>query len=75
MPEPFLNKTNKKETVHEFIVYTLEEIYLSININIYNGIYATYFSFFNNSATIINIKPQRAELKTNKFFGKYKQYK
>ena len=69
IPEPFLNKTNKKETIHEFIVYTLEEIYLSININIYNGIYSTYFSFFNNSATIINVKPHRAELETNKFFG------
>ena len=69
MPEPFLNKTNIKETVHEFTVYTLEEIYLSININIYNGMYSTYFTFFNNSGTIINVKPQRAELHTNKFFG------
>ena len=69
VPEIFLNKTNDKSKVHEFMIYSLEEIYLSININIYNGMYSSYFSLFNESATIEMISPERAELHTNKFFG------
>ena len=69
VPEAFINKTNNKTKVHEFVIFSLEDIYLSININIYNGIYASYFALFNQTATIEEIKPQRAELQTSKFFG------
>ena len=69
VPETFLNNTNEKSIVHEFTLHTLEEIIISININIYNGIYATFFTFFNKTASIIEITPQRAELNTSKFFG------
>ena len=69
VPETFLNVNNEKSIVHEFTLHTLEEIIISININIYNGIYASFFSFFNKTGSIIEITPHRAELYTNKFFG------
>ena len=69
IPTTFLSKDNDKSNAHEFNVYSYEDMILSFNINIYNGLYATYMSYFKDIATLVNIYPERAELHTNKFFG------
>ena len=69
IPTTFLSKDNDKSKVHEFNIYSFEDMILSFNINIYNGIYFTYISYFIDIATLVNVYPERAELETNKFFG------
>ena len=69
MPTTFLSKENDKSNVHEFNVYSFEDTILTFNINIYNGIYFPYISYFNDIATLVYVYPNRAELNTNKFFG------
>ena len=69
VPTTFISKDNDKSNVHEFNIYSFEDIILSFNINIYNGLYSTYLSYFKDIATIVNLYPERAELNTNKFFG------
>ena len=69
VPTTFISKDNDKSNVHEFNIYSFEDMILSFNINIYNGLYSTYLSYFKDIATIVNLYPERAELSTNKFFG------
>ena len=69
MPTTFISKQNDKSNAHEFNIYTFEDMILSININIYNGLYFTYISYFKDIATLLTLYPERAELNTNKFFG------
>ena len=69
MPLTFLSQKNNKSNVHEFNLYTYEDMILTFNINIYNGMYITYLSYFRDMCTIITVSPKRAELYTNKFFG------
>jgi hypothetical protein len=69
MPTTFLSKKNDKSNVHEFNVYSFEDTILTFNINIYNGIYFSYISYFKDIATLVYVYPNRAELNTNKFFG------
>ena len=69
MPTTFLSKENDKSNVHEFNVYSFEDTILTFNINIYNGIYFPYISYFKDIATLVYVYPNRAELNTNKFFG------
>ena len=69
MPTTFISKKNDKSNAHEFNIYSYEDMILSININIYNGLYFTYISYFKDIANIVTLYPERAELNTNKFFG------
>ena len=69
MPTSFISKDNDKSNAHEFNIFSFEDMILSFNINIYNGLYFTYISYFKDIATLIIVHPQRAELYTTKFFG------
>ena len=69
IPTTFISKENDKSNAHEFNLFSYEDMILSFNINIYNGLYYTYISYFKDIATLIVVNPQRAELYTNKFFG------
>jgi len=69
MPELFLNKTTKISKVHEFNLYSLEEIFIKISVNIYNGRFHYYGNFFLDTAIIQVTKPNRAILGTSNFFA------
>jgi hypothetical protein len=69
LPDIFVNKTNDKAKLNEFMLYTLEDIYLRVLVNFYNGLYLSYYVMFQNTTVIKIVKPDRAELGTNQIFG------
>ncbi len=71
MPDSFLNKTNIKANIHEFSVFSYEECYININIRIYNGIFSSFYTLFKNTTVLEYLTPNRASLKTKKFFASY----
>lgn len=68
MSEIFLNRTNNKSSVHEFIYYTTENTFLKVLINFYNGLYVSFYSSFINSGIIENFKPNRVKLNSTLFY-------
>lgn len=69
MPELFLNQKTSKSQVIEFSILSWADIYMRIDVLIYNALYINHKYTFQNSTSVEIRKPNRARYGTEEIFA------